>query len=102
MIFRESAHAEVKEFNIYGHRKDLDLVDLHKLVTLAEIGSIAKKKIVPNSIENKILVEIILEEQVEKDERIDTEENYTVQEVVIKKKVLKYEINVLNNEKYEI
>ena len=102
MIVREGSNSQIKEFNIYGHRKDLDLIDLKRLLSFSEMAVNAKKKVVPNSIVDKVLVEIIIEQELEHDDKIDIEENYVIKQTDIKRKVLQYEINVLNNEKYEI
>lgn len=101
MINREGANARIREFNIYGHRKDLDLISLKKLVDVEKIGTIAKKKIIPNSIDNKILIEVILEELIELKERKDQEYEYLIVEQDVRLKRLHYEVSVLNNEKYE-
>jgi hypothetical protein len=102
MILREGSLKDVKEINLYGHRKDLDLIDLKKLINTIEIGAIAKKKVVPNSIVNKVMIEVIMEKTRELEDEINDEEFYLIKKEETKKKILQYEIHILNNERYEI
>jgi hypothetical protein len=102
MILREGSLNDVREINLYGHRKDLDLIDLKKLTETTEIGIFTKKKLVPNSIVNKIMIEVIMERSREIDEEINDDEYYLVKREETKKKTLQYEIHILNNERYEI
>jgi len=64
-MLQEDKDIVIKNINLYGHRKDLNLVKLKKFVR-AGVGHIngisnIKKIIVPDSISNKILLEIIFE-----------------------------------------
>jgi hypothetical protein len=102
MILREGSLRDIKEINLYGHRKDLDLIDLKKLTETTEIGVFTKKKLVPNSIVNRIMIEVIMEKIREVEEEINDEEFYLVKKEEIMKKTLQYEIHILNNERYEI
>jgi len=95
---QENKENVIKQINLYGHRKDLNLVKLKKFM-YAGVGHIEgitniKKKIVSDSISNKILLEIIFECR---EDKWLNDIDYSRKNSTIKETTIQFEMKIENN-----
>lgn len=98
LTFQEYKDLKIREINLYGHRKDLNLVKLERFIHtgLGHIEGITniKKKIVPDSIADKILIEVLFESR---DVEWVDGKDYNKKIETIKEITIQSELKVENN-----